>query len=339
MKHSKIDKIIFSYLRGKATAHQIEVLRAWINADEKNLRAFESVREYWEQSHLQIDSERTAAFYEKLKMSIGQRQTRENRTVRRSADLLVSISRIAAVFLFLITFAGIAYYFTRPVKVDEHTPQTALVVKENPKGQKLTTYLPDGSKVILNSYSRISYSNPFAETERIVVLSGEAFFDVKRDTAHAFRVVARGVTTTALGTSFGVLARDGRPLEVNLVSGRVEVRKALADPVVLDPGESAMMESDDTAIEVMEFDYMEKLGWKDGILVFKNSTLADIIPQLENWYGVDIELDPGVNTDFHYSGNYRNQSLEEVLNGLSFVLGFKYTIQGESVEIYSENKQ
>jgi ferric-dicitrate binding protein FerR (iron transport regulator) len=338
LEHPKIDEIIFSYLRGEATAHQIEVLRAWINSDEKNLKTFESLREYWEQSHLQIDSERTAQFYEKLNATAEQRQIRDIRPVRRSAHVLIRVSRVAAVILFLITFAVIAYYFGSTTRMDEHETQTAMVVKENPKGQKLTTYLPDGSKVILNSDSKVAYSNPFAETERIVELSGEAFFDVKRDTAHPFRVVARGVTTTALGTSFGVHAREDGPLEVNLVSGRVEVRKALADPVVLDPGESAMVESDDRAIEVMEFDYMEKLGWKDGVLVFKNSTLPEIIPQLENWYGVDVQLDPGVKTDFHYSGNYRNESLEEVLNGLSFVLGFSYTIQGESVEIFRKNK-
>ena len=337
MEHPKIDQIIFSYLRGEPTAHQIEVLRAWINSDEKNLRAFESVREYWEQSHLQIDSEQTAAFYEKLSNTTDQRQIRDNRPVRKPAHVLVRISRIAAVLLLLITFAAVAHYFGSTARVEEQEIQTTVVVKENPKGQKLTTYLPDGSKVILNSDSRISYSNPFTEAERIVELSGEAFFDVKRDTAHPFRVVARGVTTTALGTSFGVHARDDRPLEVNLVSGRVEVRSALAPPVVLAPGESAIVDNDETAIEIMEFEYMEKLGWKDGILVFKNSTLADIIPQLENWYGVYVELDPGVETDFHYSGNYRNQSLEEVLNGLSFVLGFEYSIHEESVEINSKN--
>ena len=82
-----------------------------------------------------------------------------------------------------------------------------------------------------------------------------------------------------------------------------------------------------------QFDKLEELGWKDGIMHFKEAEFQEIKSTLENWYGVKIEVSGAINEDFHYTASYINQSLTEVLQGISFVQKFEYSISGDTVKI------
>ncbi len=210
-----------------------------------------------------------------------------------------------------------------------------LIEKSTHSGQKLTTNLPDGSKVILNNNTKLSYQLPFTEAERVIHLEGEAFFEVAEDTARPFKVVSSGIITTALGTSFNVNNKRQQKVDISLVTGKVSVENKLGQRIVLHPGNKVVASSTDL-LQSEQFDHEEELGWKDGLLVFRDSSFPEIIEKLEEWYGVEVESKLNLTGDIRYSGNYKNESLEEVLQGISFIYHFKYKINVEEnrVEVY-----
>jgi ferric-dicitrate binding protein FerR (iron transport regulator) len=110
--------------------------------------------------------------------------------------------RVAAAVLFFITVSFIDQNAKRSQNIQQPIAQ---IVKENPKGQKTKIILPDGSKVWLNSESRLEYSSVFTG-KRQVSLVGEAFFEVAKNPNKPFQVFSNGVLTTALGTSFNINA-------------------------------------------------------------------------------------------------------------------------------------
>ncbi len=239
----------------------------------------------------------------------------------------------AAVLLIMITFGAVMYFIAN--NQSANIPQIVSVKyieKSTHKGQKLTTNLPDGSKVTLNSSSKISYKLPFNGEERIVMLEGEAFFKVARDTIRPFKVLASGVTTTALGTSFNVNCITNEKVEVSLVSGKVAIENQGDKSVILYPGELAMA-GKSKKIEKGKFEYLDKIAWKDGFLVFNNDAFPEIVEKLEGWYGVNIMVHEGVGEDFHFTAKYEDHTLREVLQGISYVQYFDFSIKGDVVEI------
>lgn len=341
MEKQNIDSIILAFLQEEATANEIEILRKWMSDDKEHRSIFESVNLYWKNSTLGVSSADTDKAYRKL-MSISNKESTEGIVEINSATKSILPHRqavnfpwykIAAALILFFTLAGSVYFILNTYKPVSEIVATTEIIKQNPKGQKLTTYLPDGSKVILNSLSEIRFESPFLGKERIITLKGEAFFEVKKDATKPFKVISNGVTTTALGTSFNVNCKIDNLVEVALVTGKVEVVDAFMNTVILIPGKSAIANKNGE-LKVQTFDSLDKIAWKDGILVFNDNSLSTIITKLEDWYGVDFIVDNSLSDQFHYTGNYKNESLEEVLQGISFVHHFKYKISGDTVKIY-----
>jgi ferric-dicitrate binding protein FerR (iron transport regulator) len=336
--HQDIENVILTVLQGEASTYQIEAFRKWLGADEQNRILYESIKAYWEGSRFEVSSAEIEGAYGRLKAMV---ESKPKERVLNTFDPKPAFAKnwykVAAVLAFFISFAGLVYYISVSEVGSSQVVLSTKQVKENPKGQKLTTYLPDGSKVILNSQSRISYSSPFTGGHRLIELEGEAFFEVKKDPARPFIVTSRNVTTVALGTSFNVNSKNPEAVEVMLVTGKVKVSKSADDYVILEPGHSAIS-NEGEGITVGEFDYLDKVGWKDGVLAFKNNSMAEIIRKLEDWYGVDIMVRGELANSFHYTGTYKNETLEEVLYGISFVHDFDFKIDENTLEIFVKPK-
>ncbi|GAA4412827.1 hypothetical protein GCM10023187_40490 [Nibrella viscosa] len=145
--------------------------------------------------------------------------------------------------------------------------------------------------------------------------------------------------TQVLGTTFNVkYRRNANNIAVSLASGSVEIRqiggKHNGQTARLIPGEQLVFTETNQAFTISPYDRDEVFGWQNGLLSFKKSSLADVVEKLENWYGVQIELKgkfPQANKAWQYSGSYENQSLANVLTGISFVKQFTFEINGKVV--------
>ncbi len=247
---------------------------------------------------------------------------------------LSQFSRVAAILVLGISLAWILVPSSPDVPLELAVNPIDTIEKKAAFGEKLNIQLPDGSKVWLNSGSFLSYPEKFDDTSRKITLSGEAFFEVEPDRSRPFQVHSEGVVTTALGTSFNVNTKDAGSIKVSLLTGKVQVGKeaALSD-IVLNPGEEYHLDRKEGGQTIQRFDPGKTLAWKEGRLIFEQASLPEVVRALEEWYGVELTLvnPPGI--QWKFSGTYQNQMLETVLNSMSFIENFDYTINGKKVKL------
>jgi transmembrane sensor len=214
----------------------------------------------------------------------------------------------------------------------------SIVLKENPKGRKSIVQLPDGSVVRLNSESRITYPEHFSNHERVVHLVGEAFFEVKENKESPFSVVTGDIITTVLGTSFNIQAWDDEStINVSLAAGKVSVSKigsSIGQAYYLNPGEKIIHEKNSNVFNMMNFDNLEEMGWKDGVLVFKQANLSEVINKISRWYDVEFELIGRQNEAWSFDGRFINESLNDVLETLSYTYKIDYKFVNKKVILH-----
>ncbi|UCS95439.1 FecR domain-containing protein [Echinicola marina] len=245
---------------------------------------------------------------------------------------------VASVAVLIIGFIGMWIWEDTREDIPEFK-EVPYVTKSTEKGQKLTTRLSDGTIVTLNSVSQIYFEEIFNDTVRMVTLKGEAFFDVAKD-SRPFRVKSNGTVTTALGTSFNIKQEKER-VSISLVTGKVGVNMVsntgMKESTLLIPGEQVAVDVKDKISFVKgKFDESDVLAWKRGILSFNKSNSEEVWRELEKWYGVEIAIqgEKIKKQDWNYTGSFDNESLENVLESMAFVKGFKFEITGDQVKIY-----
>ncbi|MEX2566416.1 MAG: FecR domain-containing protein [Cyclobacteriaceae bacterium] len=216
----------------------------------------------------------------------------------------------------------------------ENSDSEKIVTKYNPPGQKTKVHLQDGSVVYLNSDSKITYPENFL-SNRSIELEGEGFFTVSKDSLNPFKVLANGITTTALGTSFNVNTfNPGEKVKVTLVSGMVNINKeGLEDLLLLKPGEQSVLTDTGEKFQKRAVNVSKFISWIDGILIFEKTPILDVISALERWYGVNIQLQGNVPQSLCSGTFQNNEMLENVLEVLSSSVGFKHQLKGKKVII------
>ncbi|MDN5214353.1 DUF4974 domain-containing protein [Fulvivirgaceae bacterium BMA12] len=224
-----------------------------------------------------------------------------------------------------------------------HKAETAIAVtyitKETINGVKHTISLPDGTKVKLNSGSSLRYSENFSAGKREVFLEGEAFFEVTEDRQNPFIVRSKDIVTQVLGTSFNVRTyKNERLSKVAVITGKVKVSSANVKPVLLTPKQMAVYDQNARKLITREFDFTEEVGWKEGILNFMNEPLEQVFRELEVWYGVKIQLEDQISLTDVYKGEFKNETLDNVLSAIGYTSGFQYHIEGKNVFVYQSKK-
>ena len=144
--------------------------------------------------------------------------------------------------------------------------------------------LSDGTKVWLNSASKLKYPVAFTGGQRKVFLEGEAYFEVAADTVHPFLVETSGMSVTVLGTGFNVMAYpEEMEAAVTLVHGKVGVQTDHRQQI-LQPDEQYVYQTTTRRGTVRKVDVSQYVDWKDGILNFDSMPLEELTRRLGRWY-------------------------------------------------------
>ncbi|WEK35039.1 MAG: FecR domain-containing protein [Candidatus Pseudobacter hemicellulosilyticus] len=184
-----------------------------------------------------------------------------------------------------------------------------------PKGRQFQILLPDGTRVWLNAASSIRFPTVFSQEERLVQVSGEAYFEVTPQSRLPFRVqVGQRASIEVLGTAFNVQAYpDQEAIATTLVQGSVKVN---ADhSVLLKPGQQALISAAKT-IRVEPADIDKVTAWKNGYFNFENTSLREAMKQLERWYDISVEIGQEVPEIDFFGDLSRNVNLAELLEAL-----------------------
>ena len=169
----------------------------------------------------------------------------------------------------------------------------------------------------------------------MVELEGEAFFEIKRDPSHPFIVKTNQMNVTVLGTSFDIRSYEDEPVtSVAVATGKVAVTEPTGKLIdELTPNEMVTYDVNVKEYSIQTVDQRKVFGWKDDWLVFEKEDFATIIPQLERWYGVTIKIADAGKITGKFSGQFHNNSLEKVLEGLAYVYYFDFSIKDKTVTL------
>lgn len=192
-------------------------------------------------------------------------------------------------------------------------------------GEQQEVTLPDGSTIVVNEGSTISYNAAFQP--RIVHLEGEAFFDITKQNGQSFEILTSETRTTVLGTSFNVRAYANQATEIAVVTGKVAFEpldNSKKERILLLPQEMASHSKAEGIVKQTQNN--NALAWKTQQLQFDNQRLSEVLLVLERYYGVSIEGSEGL-LNCHYTGNFSQANLEEVLNTIAFTFPTKVNIE------------
>lgn len=208
-----------------------------------------------------------------------------------------------------------------------------------PRGGQFYMRLDDGTKVWLNSDSKIKYPVNFiaGQTREVELIYGEAYFEVSKSTVHngdAFTLKANEQTITVLGTEFNIKAyRDETEILTTLIEGSVNVSNSIEDKL-LKPGQQAKLSQASNAFKVYEVHVADEIAWRDGMFSFTNKPLNEIMKVLSRWYDLDITIEnPAIETVGFTGVLSKEQSIVNILKAIQSTNNMAYTFNNKNLII------
>lgn len=182
-----------------------------------------------------------------------------------------------------------------------------------PRGREFQLILSDGTKVWLNAASSITYPITFTGRERKVTVTGEAYFEVAKDSRHPFKVSVGKADITVLGTHFDVMAYpDEEKIRTTLLEGAVKISKG-DHHVIIAPGQQASFSSHSDHIRVAVIDTTQSIAWVKGKLSLNDLGVEAIMRRISRWYDVDVKFEGSVPRGSFWGLINRNINLSEML--------------------------
>lgn len=202
-----------------------------------------------------------------------------------------------------------------------------------PKGGEYQVVLADGTKVWLNSASRLIYPQSFVGKERRVVLSGEAFFDVAHDAERPFIVETSRMNVKVLGTRFNVNDYDdNEEVSTTLVNGSVEIVSGGQQAFRLIPGEQAYGKENE--LEKREVNVRLYTSWIDGKFLFNNTELEEIAKQISRWYDVEIFFSNESVKKVRFTGAIvKFKPLDDLVRMIESTSQVRFSVKGKTIVI------
>lgn len=323
MKNNDIEDLIPSWFEGILSTEETERVEQWKNASVENRQVFADSQKAWKGiEHLKNMKKYNAA--EAL-------QKVHSEIAAKESPRFMAIFRKVAAILILPLLAVTLWFALRTP--DFQTTGMAWNTIETPAGIRSEFELPDGTRVYLNSKTILSYPMTFSNDIREVKLDGEAYFQVAEDKKHPFVVNTGKVNIEVTGTEFKASNyRHENLTEIVLVSGSVRLFKGdylkqKSDITSMKPGERFSYDPVNNQIRIDKVDVEKYISWKDGVLIFRDDTMPEVVRRLNRWFNVDIQLTGPDLQDYVYTATFEDESLLQILELLKISAPIDYTIK------------
>ena len=353
-----IKALFIKYLTEDISEEENSLLIEWVRSSDENVSFFRDITETWKASNFHLGKNyNTAAAWKEIteKLFSGNRQGK-NRYV------WIKIMRIAAIFLITFISGGFLYYlmFHRTVLPDDES----IVEFISPPGSRSSVIMNDGTKIWLNAGSKLIYHPSYGRTVRNVHLEGEAYFEVARIEKIPFQVETSEIQITALGTSFNVKAySEENTIETTLVEGSLKVLNKIipaAAPLIMKPNEKVIYykstsklafqknqvekteqgRAGNPRITIIErIDVQPITSWKDSRWVIKHEKLGDLAIKLERRFNISLNFENDALKDFEFGGTLEDETLEQVLDAISYTAPIHYSIEKNTVVIKEDSQK
>lgn len=304
------------FIKGNCSPEEYDQILKYIQNQNNDLQLDKLLHNDWAQ-HLK--NEHTFKPDTKLLDSIHHQIALKEQNPSRVIRIYKSLLSAAAVLIIGLIIGSVLF-------IQSQKPEITTQNITTPFGGKTQFTLPDGSIVWLNSGSMFSYPDRF-EGERIVELTGEAYFNVEKQN-EPFIVKTKYGEVEVLGTDFNVKAYENETFCTTLESGLVVFTNKYGKQANLEPGMQVVF--DDANFKLRRVETKLFTSWKEGQLIFRDEPLQNMVTRLERWYNVKIELKDERIKNLKFNGTIEMETFSEVLELIKVTTPIKYTFNRKS---------
>lgn len=320
-------ELLDRFFRGLTTAEEDQLLKDWVREPASRDELYVYYQRCWTLASDDMDKDMQEEILVNILSRIEDKETVRDGRVSRLRKIFPFL-RYAAVACVAFVM-GITFIYLNKEKNEEIQEEVAVTVQN---GQKADIVLADGSKVYINSASKIIYDTNYNREKRILSLDGEAYFEVAQDINKPFIVKANGLEIEALGTSFNVRAYgNDNTVAVVLIEGKVRVHDDKEEKL-LNPNERL-----EYHLLTKSFGNVEELHpntsyllWRSREISFYGESLEEICRMLTRMYNYDFVFEQDELRQLTYTGLIKNSSLENVLDYISQTASIRYTIKPDN---------
>lgn len=374
-QNDRIYLLIARKLAGEATDDELRDLHELLGEHFNDVYIYDMLAAYWEQGAAEFpisDKSSQEIFKRILYSSAHPGENTDKQGVMQEACRYETprkqwkrwiYAAAAALIIGGLTWIY-AFYLKEDIKTGTHAAMMSEVVAK--KGSRKTMMLPDGTKVWLNADSRLTYKSNFKSNSREVLLEGEAFFDVVKDSSRPFIVHTSGIDVKVLGTSFNVKSYPAdATIEATLIRGMIEVMRK-NDPsspgIILHPNEKLVFSKEvkntlpqpgaansrdkkkaytaerDIAVAPLPQNKADSLiaetSWIYNKLIFEGDTFRQLADKMERWYDVKINILDENLLHYRFKGIFEHETIQQALLALQLTNNFQFKINHNEIEIY-----
>lgn len=322
-----IYSLLEKYINNTINAGEREVLRSMIDGMTHD-QFSEVLTELWE--NYEPSSTGSYQSFEEFDKML-RPETRKTLVV---SPVWRKVLRVAAMVALPLSIGCAVYMYNQAATMQSHLEKN--FVFSTKSGDCSEILLPDGTKVILNSASTLSYPANYGMNDRKVQLSGEAFLEVEKDSLHPFIVDTKDLQVKVLGTTFNVKAYENSDLvETTLIEGSVNVKSKLRNnqSLTLKPNQKATLNKIDGRLWAEASEVSYEKAWIDGSLVFRSASFHEVLLSLERYYGLKIEV-KGQLPEERFTGYIREKNIWVALRMLQN--HYKFNFQRDENTLWIE---
>lgn len=322
--HSDFNKLLTRYLSGELSQEENCLFQEILHQDPDKQNKLAQYQKIWDS--VGSKAERTTYDLDHEWNLIQKKLPGIKREINSSRTVLFYTYRIAAVLVVGLLFVFAWIYAARMAG-------TELVLAEN---EPVELVLDDGTHVTVNRNSRIRYKKRPSDTERRVLLTGEAWFDVSRDTLRPFIIDAGSAIVEVLGTSFNVNAyKENTLVEITVESGVVALtaKQDHQEQIVLRAGNSGTYDKEKKKLKLIPSSDPNSISWKTRDLFFDNAPLQEVTDLVNRVYNAKLVIMNPEIASCPITVTFRDQSLDAVLNVLEVTLDLEITRVGNEIRL------
>ena len=325
-------KLLLRFLLGETNPNEKRMVEEWLQLSEVNQKLLDQYEAVWAETGkltpnpVAVDIKSAWA-----KMSARVDQYEKDKISPKTISLKSRFIWISGIAASLIILFGMYQLIIKP-SFDTQKQILASVQ------EVLQDALPDGSQIVLNTNSKITYPKQFAKNERRVKLNGEAYFNVKPNKEKPFIIEAGDAFIQVLGTSFNVKAYENSELEVIVTDGLVKIY--VIDPetsdtsaILLKKGEKGKITAKDKKPVYVAEQIPDAIFWMNYTLIFNDTDLRKVFGLLKNYYHIEIEVSDQRIYDCRLTTIFTNNSIEEIMEVITATFEFEYTKRNNTYTI------
>lgn len=326
-----IKKAFLRYLKGYYTRDDANLIIRDLPSEIPSRLITDEMDKIWEDSINIETSPARHAEYEKEAIQLLKHINKSSTKIG-----LKPFFRYAAAVAILI-LAGAAFYLFTTNQSDQNQDILMVLDVENGKREDIT--LSDGTKIVLNAGTSLSYPEKFGENERKIYLNGEAFLDVAVDKNKPFIVQTERAQIEVLGTSFCVNAYDDSDhMSVTVETGKVQVNMSNATMRLL-PNEHLYYNKVTEDFSKTRENLKNTKLWMSGGMYFNRTPIQEVAEELMRRFDCNIEFAEGEIFEEYIYGTHDGEDLETILNAIEFTTGIKHIKTDDNIILFKKNEK